>query len=75
MSCYENVIQINPNYANAHNNLGYLFNELGENQKAMSCYEKAIKINPKYIEAYNNLGNILKNWENIKKQIIIIKSY
>ena len=30
----------------AHNNLGVIFQELGEDQKAKDCYEKAIKINP-----------------------------
>ena len=29
---------------NAHNNLGIIFKELGENQKAKECYEKAIKL-------------------------------
>jgi predicted O-linked N-acetylglucosamine transferase (SPINDLY family) len=60
MSCYEKAIQINPNYAGAHNNLGNTLKELGEHQKAMSCYEKAIQINPNYAGAHNNLGNTLK---------------
>ena len=32
----------------AHNNLGVIFKELGENQKAKECFEKAIEINPNY---------------------------
>ena len=56
--CYEKAIEINPNYVDAHYNLGVIFKELGENQKAKDCYEKAIEINPNYVNAHNNLGNI-----------------
>ena len=36
--CYEKAIEINPNYAHAHNNLGTIFEDLGDNQKAKECY-------------------------------------
>ena len=49
--CYEKAIKINPNYADAHYNLGVIFKELGENQKAKECYEKAIEINPNHVDA------------------------
>ena len=38
-----------------HNNLGVVFEELGELQKAKSCTEKAIEIDPNYVDAYWNL--------------------
>ena len=44
-----------------HNNLGVIFKELGEHQKAKECYEKAIEINPNYVDAHYNLGEYLKN--------------
>ena len=53
----------------AHYNLGVVFKELGENQKAKDCYEKAIKIDPNYIAAHYNLGVIffeLKKYEKAK---------
>ena len=71
-NCYEKAIEINPNYADAHNNLGTVFNELGENQKAKNCYEKAIEINPNYADAHNNLGNVYKIFIIIKNPINII---
>ena len=43
-SCYEKAIEINPNFAHAHNNLGNVFKDSGNPQKAISCYEKAIEI-------------------------------
>ena len=40
MSNYQNAIKNNPNFIEAHNNLGVLFRELGELQKAKNCYKK-----------------------------------
>ena len=52
---YQRVLEIDPNYAQAHNNLGAIFATLGENQKSISCYEKIIKINPNHMDANNSL--------------------
>ena len=60
-SYYQKVLELDPNYANAHNNLGVIFQGLGENQKAKDYFEKAIEINPDYVDAYNNLGAIFGN--------------
>ena len=54
---YQEILEINPNYASVQNNLGNLFDKLEENEKAISCYQNAIQINPTYDIAYNNLGN------------------
>lgn len=56
---FEKTLKINPNYAPAHNNLGQIFQELGENKKAIKCFEKTIKIQPGLAAPYNNLGNLL----------------
>jgi len=58
---YQKVLKIDPNYVNAHNNLGIIFQKLGKGQKAKDCLEKAIEINPNNADAYNNLGNIFKS--------------
>ena len=55
---YNQVLKINPNHAGAYNNLGVIFKDLGENQKAKNCYEKAIEINPNHVDALYNLGVI-----------------
>ena len=55
---YSQVLKINQNHVDAHNNLGLVFKNLGENEKAIDCYEKAITINPNHVDAYNNLGII-----------------
>ena len=58
---YQKVLNIDPNFAPAHNNLGIISKILDENLKAKSYYEKAIEINPDYIAAHNNLGIIFKD--------------
>jgi len=57
---YNQVLKINPNHSTALNNLGVIFQQLEEPQKAKECYEKAIAINPNYVNAHNNLGAIFK---------------
>ena len=72
---YNQVLKIDPNYVDAHNNLGIIFKALGEHQKAKDCFEKAIKINPNYADAHYNLGNIFKELgENEKAKDCYVKA-
>ena len=57
---YKEILKTNPNHVSTHNNLGLVFQKLGELQKAISCYQKAIEIKPDYANARNNLGLVLK---------------
>ena len=41
---YNQVLKIEPNHTDANNNLGLIFQQLRENQKAIGCFEKAILI-------------------------------
>ena len=40
----QNAVEIKPNYADGHNNLGATLKELGEYSKAIKCCERAIEI-------------------------------
>ena len=44
----------------ALNNLGSIFKELGEHQKAKEYFEKAITIDPNFVSAHSNLGILFK---------------
>ena len=58
---YKKIIKIDPNHADSHNNLGFLFKELGKNKEALTCYKNAILANPNFTLAVNNLSNLLKD--------------
>ena len=66
---YNKVLEINPNDTSVNYNLGKLYTEIKEYQKAISCYEKTIKINPNYINAYYNLGLLFKLLGKFQKAI------
>ena len=56
---YLQILKINPNHVNAHNNLGAAYKQLGEIEKAKSCFEKVIQLNPNDVDGHNNLGLLL----------------
>jgi tetratricopeptide (TPR) repeat protein len=59
---YETALQIQPDYEEAHNNLGLILSNIpGRSPEAISHYEAALRIKPNCAEAHNNLGLILSN--------------
>ena len=55
------AIRINPDFTEAHSNLGTLLKDMGKKEDAEKEYRDAIRINPDYATAHYNLGNLLKN--------------
>ena len=66
---YNKVLKIDPNHSATHNNLGAIFKQLKDYQKAKVCYEKAIECNPNYVDAHNNLGAIFGQLKDHQKAI------
>tara|TARA_B100000795_G_scaffold268486_1_gene255537 strand:+ start:1042 stop:3060 length:2019 start_codon:yes stop_codon:yes gene_type:complete len=66
---YNQVIKIDPYHADAHINLGVIFINLSENEKAIDYIEKAIKIKPDCFNAHNNLGVACKALGYMEKSI------
>jgi len=56
VKCYQRVLDIKPESAVAHNNLGLAFHSLSRFDEAIQCYNKAFTLKPSYAEAYYNLG-------------------
>ena len=56
----QKAVEISPNDAEAHFNLGNTLQELGRLVEAETSYKKAIAIKPDYAEAHYNLGITLK---------------
>ncbi|NET11887.1 MAG: tetratricopeptide repeat protein [Okeania sp. SIO1H6] len=59
IALYHQVIDINPNFAWAYNNLGDAFVKQEKLDEAVVEYQKAIKINPNSAWFYINLGRLL----------------
>tara|TARA_A100001015_G_scaffold307819_1_gene404365 strand:+ start:44 stop:1036 length:993 start_codon:yes stop_codon:yes gene_type:complete len=53
-------VELSPQDAEAHNNLGTMLQELGRLDEALASYSHAIALKPDYAEAHYNLGNTLK---------------
>ena len=56
---FRRALELKPDYAVAHNNLGNVQNSMGTPKEAVASYEKAISLSPEYAEAHNNLASAL----------------
>ena len=56
---FEKAIDLKPDYAEAHYNLGVAYQNMNNLSDAAECYKKAIIIQPNYPAARINLGSIL----------------
>jgi tetratricopeptide (TPR) repeat protein len=57
---YTYAIQLKPDYASAHYNLGNLQTQLGQLGLAEGSYRKAVETDPEYTQAYFRLGEIYR---------------
>ena len=60
VNSYEKVIAINPDFPEAHYNLGNTLRELGQFETAIKSYEKVIAIKPDNADVHFNLGDTLR---------------
>jgi tetratricopeptide (TPR) repeat protein len=59
MTQYRKALMLNPDLAEAHNNLGIGLLEKGFSNEAIFHFKTAIKINPRYFDAYFNFADAL----------------
>ena len=59
IQAYQKVLELDPTYVEAYNNLGITYQTMGDMDKAFKAYEKTIEIDPRYEKGYNNLGILL----------------
>ena len=53
------AVALQPDLADAHNNLGNALQDLRQYEEAETCYRRAVELRPGYVEAHTNLGNML----------------
>ena len=56
VDAYNKALAIEPNYADAHYNIGMALQRQGKLKEAIKAYNKALAIKPDNAEAYNNMG-------------------
>ena len=71
---YEDILKIKPDHFLVLSNLGIVFSQLKESNKAVELFHKAIEINPQHAEAHYNLGNIYRELGDYIKSIKFYKN-
>ena len=64
---YKKIIKLNPKFIKAYNNLGLIFQKMGENENALRCYEKVIQVNPDLANVQYNMGLIFEQLDENEK--------
>jgi tetratricopeptide (TPR) repeat protein len=57
---YERAIEFDPDFADAHCNLGAVLFNQGRRGAARQCFERCLELDPGHIEALFNLANLLE---------------
>ncbi len=60
LSPFRKAIELDPNDANAHAELGAALRAQGKLDEAIACFRKAIELDPKHGTAYTALSHVLK---------------
>ncbi len=60
MTCYERAIALQPDLADAYNNLGNALQQQKRHDEAIVFYERAIALRPEMADAHLNLGKALE---------------
>ena len=58
LEAFERALRLNPQFAEAQNNLGTISQREGKPEKALREYQEAIRIDPNYPEGHNNAANL-----------------
>ena len=57
---YEQCIELDPSFADAHCNLGAVLYNAGKAKPARRCFERCLEIDRNHVEAHFNLANLLE---------------
>ena len=61
LACFGRALELKPDYAEAHSNLGVAFKDQGKVDEAIACYRRALELKPDFAEAHSNLGVAFKD--------------
>jgi tetratricopeptide (TPR) repeat protein len=69
VDAYERVVDIDPGYAAAWNNLGLLQHRMGRYERAQACYSKALEADDSCCQAAFNLGSLHEDLSDLSTAI------
>ena len=69
LSSLKKVTELNPDYADGHNNLAVTLQDLGKFDESIDSFNKALSLKPNYAEAYNNLAITYRKKGQLEKSI------
>jgi tetratricopeptide (TPR) repeat protein len=69
IALFQRATEVEPKNKYAWNNLGLVYFQLRENEKAIAAFEKQIEVNPYDDFAYNNLGRVYWNDRQYEKAV------
>jgi len=69
IECYKEIVQLKPNSAEAHFNLGLAYGKIGDKENEKECYKESIRLKPNSAEAHCNLGFSYRDLGNNEKAI------
>ena len=61
VAAYRRALELKPDFAEAHNNLGGVLRCQGSFEAAVACYRRAVQLRPGYAEAHHNLAIALQD--------------
>lgn len=67
---FNHAAEIDPNYGQAYNGLGLVYQALNETAKADASFKKAIQVQPGNSESHNNYGNFLCTTKHYDESIV-----
>ena len=70
VASYRQAIEIKPDFAEAHNNLGTVLKDQGQFNAALISYRRVLKLKPDFAEAHNNLGVALKDTGQLDEALV-----
>ena len=77
INVYQQSLAINPDNAQAHNNIGIVLAEWDRNDEALEHYQKAVKLQPDFIDAHHNLFQAYEtdgSFDQASQQLSILES-
>lgn len=60
LAALQHAVELLPDDAAAHNNLGAILEEIGRLDDALACFQHALELRPNYAEALSNMGMALR---------------